>query len=281
MTAQEFIFDTPLYQKVSLNTENAFLDDIKKKGAKIEGYNPIQKKESTFIVIKGLADFYQRPSLTSVIIPIKQFDSYSSNYCYDLSSSFIVLQCTRYDDLFYIYTAYDNDSNTIMKIGQYPSVADFHIGRLKKYTKVISKGQLKEFTRAIGLAANGVGIGSFVYLRRIFESLIFDVGNKAIAEGKIDKVAFDKCHVDEKIGMLKNDLPSFLCQNTSIYKVLSAGIHELSEEECLGYFDVLRVSIELILDEKLEVLQKAEKAHKAEVALSSIVSNIKKENDNK
>lgn len=278
MTAQEFIFDTPLYQKILLEGENAlFFDDIKYKGKRIEGYNSIQKKESTFLIIKGLVDSYEYKLYSIIRIPIKIFNGRDNNFMNDLSSSYIVLECTRYNDLFYIYTAYDKDSKTIMKIGQYPSVADFHIGRLKKYTKVIGNEKLKEFTRAIGLAANGVGIGSFVYLRRIFESLIFDIGNKAIAEGKIDKLVFDKSHVDEKIEMLKNDLPSFLCQNKNIYKVLSIGIHELSEEECLRYFEVLRVSIELILDEKLEVLQKAEKARKAEIALGSIVSDIKKE----
>ena len=40
---------------------------------------------------------------------------------------------------------------------------------IKQYDKELRKPDLKEFTRAIGLAANGVGIGSFVYLRRIFE----------------------------------------------------------------------------------------------------------------
>jgi hypothetical protein len=30
----------------------------------------------------------------------------------------------------------------------------------------------KKFTKGLGLAAHGVGIGSFVYLRRIFENLI-------------------------------------------------------------------------------------------------------------
>jgi hypothetical protein len=49
-----------------------------------------------------------------------------------------------------------------MKVGQYPSIANLHISRFKDFTKVISKEKIKEVTRGIGLAANGVGIGSFV-----------------------------------------------------------------------------------------------------------------------
>lgn len=37
---------------------------------------------------------------------------------------------------------------------------------------VLDKKSLFEFKRAIGLAAHGTGVGSFVYLRRIFEGLI-------------------------------------------------------------------------------------------------------------
>ena len=57
------------------------------------------------------------------------------------------------------------------KIGQYPSVADLSFPELKDYRKVMSKDDDKELKRAIGLHASGIGIGSFVYLRRIFERI--------------------------------------------------------------------------------------------------------------
>ncbi len=37
-----------------------------------------------------------------------------------------------------------------------------------------------------------------------------------------------------------------------MYSILSKGIHELSEEECLQYFKLMKIGIELILDEQLE-----------------------------
>lgn len=257
MTAQEFIFNTPLYQKVFINEENNFLEDILYNNLSFDGYNPFQHKESTFQTIKGLC-YYGANAIN--ITGVKSLN----------------LQCGRYKDELIIHVYWDAEERSIMKIGQYPSVADIHIGQIKQYNKVLSKEKLREFTRAIGLAANGVGVGSFVYLRRIFESLIFEIADETINNGLVNKEIFEKSRMDEKIELLKDYLPQFLVENKSIYKILSAGIHELSEDECLAYFDVMRVSIELILDERLGALKKEAKAEKARKALSTIVSSIKK-----
>lgn len=257
MTAQEFIFNTPLYQKVFINEENNFLEDILYDNSSFDGYNPFQYKESTFQTIRGLC-------------------SYDPDFINTTDILSLVLKCGRYNDKLTIYVYWDAEERSIMKIGQYPSVATIHIGQIKQYNKVLSKEKLREFTRAIGLAANGVGVGSFVYLRRIFESLIFEIADKTINNGLVNKEVFEKSRMDEKVELLKDYLPQFLVENKSIYKILSAGIHELSEDDCLAYFDVMRVSIELILDERLEALKKEAKAEKARNALSTIVASIKK-----
>lgn len=257
MTAQEFIFNTPLYQKVIINEENNFLEDILYNNSAFDGYNPFQHKESTFQIIRGLCGYNQHLINTTDILSLH-------------------LKCGRYNDKLTIYVYWDAEERSITKIGQYPSVATIHIGQIKQYNKVLSEEKLGEFTRAIGLAANGVGVGSFVYLRRIFESLIFEIADETINNGLVNKEVFEKSRMDEKIELLKDYLPQFLVENKNIYKILSAGIHELSEDECLAYFDVMRVSIELILDERLETLKKEAKAKKARKALSNIASSIKK-----
>ena len=61
--------------------------------------------------------------------------------------------------------------DSIEKIGQQPSYGDLHLSKVKKYTSVLTKPQLAELSRAIGLASHDVGIGSYVYLRRVFEAL--------------------------------------------------------------------------------------------------------------
>jgi len=57
----------------------------------------------------------------------------------------------------------------VMKIGQFPSIADISNSETAQYRKLMSNEDASEFYKAVGLAAHGVGIGSYAYLRRIFE----------------------------------------------------------------------------------------------------------------
>lgn len=41
-----------------------------------------------------------------------------------------------------------------------------------------------------------------------------------------------------------------------LYSILSLGIHELKEEECLAFFEQLRGILEILLDERLENINK-------------------------
>lgn len=135
--------------------------------------------------------------------------------------------------------------NCMMKIGQYPSVADMTFPELDAYKHVISKEDRKELGTAIGLFANGVGAGSYVYLRRILERLVYKA--KEAAADVIDNEMFEQARVAERIKMLEGYLPDILVKNTTIYGILSKGIHELSEEECREYFPVVKECIYQIL----------------------------------
>lgn len=165
------------------------------------------------------------------------------------------------------------DNKTFCKIGQYPSIADLTFPILDAYRKVLSANDRKEFGRAIGLYASGIGAGSYVYLRRIFERLL--VQAKANAGEAIDNDLFNKAHVDEKITMLKDYLPKMLTDNTVLYGILSKGIHQLSEEDCIEYFPVLRDCIFMILNEWDEMRKKKEKEESISKTLSQIASKVK------
>ena len=163
--------------------------------------------------------------------------------------------------------------NSMMKIGQYPSVADMTFPELDAYKHVISKEDRKELGTAIGLFASGVGAGSYVYLRRILERLVYQA--KETAADAIDNEMFERARVAEKIKMLEGYLPDILVKNTTIYGILSKGIHELSEEECQEYFPVVKECIYQILG-----MWESERRKKADEdalskALSSISSSIK------
>ena len=78
----------------------------------------------------------------------------------------------------------------------------------------------------------------------------------------------------ERITMLKDRLPAFLVENPAMYSILSKGIHELSEEECLKHFSTLRICIELTLDNKLEKKNREMKIKEARKALGQAVDEI-------
>ena len=247
-------------------------DSIKHSGAEVEGFNPYKKVDSTFTIIKGLGNIHVSGpyGIGESRVPEINFGSYSDMLVREPSNSFLVLKCKRYEDLFYIFFQVDEENDVFRKVGQNPSVADFHLAKVKKYTKYLGKDKQREFTKAIGLYANGVGIGSFIYLRRLFESLILEAGEKLIANGVISKEEFYPRHMDEKIELAKSALPVFLVENKSIYGILSKGVHELSEDECKDYFDVVKKSIEMILDEKIEYEEKK----KSRKNLSSSIANL-------
>jgi hypothetical protein len=81
--------------------------------------------------------------------------------------------CAR-DSNHRIVTCLYADGDCVVKIGQCPSAADLAGGELAKYRRVLGDGLFLEFRKAIGLKAHGVGVDSYVYLRRVIERLLED-----------------------------------------------------------------------------------------------------------
>jgi len=253
-----FYFDLPLYTPIKITSENnSDFWDILSSTETIHGYNPDLKENSTYKVY---------PSRTNGAEHLYTYGGVSQT----------TLLCLRTKEEFYVYVHYDKEKEKFQKIGQYPSIASFHISQIRKYDKVLNKEKLKEFTRAIGLAANGVGIGSYVYLRRIFEELIEEAHIKAKNDNGWNDDIYLKQRMSERIELLKNHLPTFLVENKSLYGILSVGIHSLKEEDCLTYFETVKVGIELILDEKVEQYNKLKKIEEAKEKLSELTKKIQK-----
>lgn len=60
-----------------------------------------------------------------------------------------------------------------------------------------------------------------------------------------------------------------------LYSVLSKGIHEYDEQECLEIYEIVKFVIEEILDKQLEEKKREEKIKKAKEALIAKVSKEK------
>lgn len=166
--------------------------------------------------------------------------------------------------------------NTMIKIGQYPSIADLAFPELKEFKKVVSTDDLKELRKAIGLHAQGIGIGAFVYIRRIFERLIDRAKDMAITDGSLDVEEYSRSRVAERIDLLKKYLPNALVSNKTFYGIVSKGVHELSEEDCIAYFPVVQEGIMLILCQWKAKKEEIETEQRLSASLSKIATNLSK-----
>lgn len=226
----EFYFELPLYKYVELGDLE---EDILH--GNVDAYNSESHYDTTY-----------------------EIDADHLGHHYSDFKSFyaITLTCKRNDKdtlRFFVYYYKGDNRGGCMKLGQLPTLADIQFAEIgKKYDKLLGEYDLQGFKKAIEGAAHGFGAGSFVYLRRIFENLIKDtfINNKATLG--IDEKEFLNKRMVEKVDFLKNYLPSQLIEMKSIYGILSTGVHELTEQECLTYFPALKLSIELILDQKIE-----------------------------
>lgn len=251
MDRYKFYFETPLYDFVKLES---FEEDVLE--GDVDAYNTLSGYDTTFEI--------EAKRMTTV--------SYTDYYNFYRVS----LTCKRNDKdtlRFFVY----QDDEKIVKFGQFPSIASIQFAKMgKKYDKLLSGEDLRSFKRAIGLAAEGIGIGSFVYLRRIFENLIwetFDNNKKDITETKEE---FSLKKMKQKITILKTWLPSQLIEMGGLYKVLSKGVHELSEQECLTYFPALKLAIELILDQKIEMDSKRKRDEEVKKQIAEITREVSK-----
>lgn len=185
----------------------------------------------------------------------------------------LVFKCQR--DFKHAYSfMFRITNNKITKTGQFPSIASLESHSIDKYRKIL-KDDHREFTKALGLYSHGIGAGSFVYLRRIFENLIEDARQTALKETRIDDTIFQQSKMDEKIKLLEDYLPIFLVENRKLYSILSKGIHELNEKDCLELFPNVKLAIELILDEKIHKLERENKIQSVKKFIASTVDKHK------
>ena len=151
-----------------------------------------------------------------------------------------------------LHVLFHRSGDQLVKIGLYPAKADMDFGLLDDAYKELPADLRTELGTAIGLSSHGVGIGAFVYLRRILEKLVHDAYEVSLAAGEVEQLDYQNSRMSEKIRLLAGRLPSRLVQSANLYGVLSKGIHELSEEECREHFPLVRQAIHLILSQRHE-----------------------------
>jgi hypothetical protein len=231
----------------------------------IDVYCPNCKRETVFAPFKREEDWHSATNMqTGYSYPIIKYGLHYSHFT-----------CSRNhcgSALYFVFTF--NINGDLTKIGQHPSIADLVSPEIKKYSPVLDANLIADWQRAIGLRAHGIGAGSYVYLRRIIENIVREAANTAIQNSEIKEEEFNRLRWPERIKSLSAHLPEYLVKNSKVYGVLSKGVHELSEEECADYFDVMQTSIEIICEEKLAELERTKKASHGYTALQKVLQKI-------
>lgn len=277
---KKFYFEDALYSKTKISeTELKEIFDLIFFSGKIDTYCPFCKTDSLFKA-EPIRAKKKQSDINSWTNIISNFEDFKKDYdfSYFRNSDFrINFKCLREEYLHFVhfYVRVENDS--IFKIGQNPSIADLTNSFVtSKYKNILKSNIITEFNKAIGLFSHGIGIGSFVYLRRIFENLIFETEEQVkIDIENWDEDKFKNSKMNEKITLLKNYLPPFLVENKEIYGILSKGIHELDENTCKKIFPIVKVGIEFILDEKLAKKEQSKKKKETEKLLIDITKEIR------
>lgn len=270
-SAEAFFLDEPLYRPISLppGRDAMALLAVEFFEGSIKAYCPQCAGESVFrtdrIQSGELLKPVRRPHVVVLLGskgagPCSTYSDLSENgQCVEYAKSdhcfTVEFYCTRVHD-HRIYFCFAVRNGHVQKIGQFPSLSDFEGATLAQYRKLLDAPLGAAYTRAVNLHAHDVGAGSFVYLRRILESLLEDAHQAAAKGPDWNEDAYHDKRITERIKALHGYLPEFLVENASLYSVLSRGVHELSEEECLAHFPVVRAAIDMILDEQFSERQR-------------------------
>ena len=155
--------------------------------------------------------------------------------------------------------------NLIEKVGQYPSAVKQYEWKYQRYEKDLKRyyGELLEASFSY---STGQGIGAFVYLRRILEHLVnTKYKTLTVQNPQADFIERMKA-VDEAEKIIPDELTS---ERNQLYRVLSKGVHEYDDDECLRLYECAVYVIELILERELEKRERAARVKEVKKAFNA------------
>lgn len=169
---------------------------------------------------------------------------------------------------------YKVENETIVKIGQNPSLFELQRGEFKKYKNILGDNY-RDLYNAIMFYSSNFGIAAFTHLRRVIENYFIRKAYEQISvQPNWDDVKYKGLRFVEKFNLLKEKLPETLTQNPRLYSIISKGIHELNEDECLLHFKAVKDCIFLSLDDIIEENRRIKSKKKIKSELSRIDNKI-------
>jgi hypothetical protein len=269
----EFYVNTSLY--TSFEISNEMKDDVYNlvyTMQSIDCYCLDCKSNSVFTPIDNRPNFNMIHSFRTTVTKGDDWTVDLENENHYFERHFLCSRVNNHRMSFYFLIR----NSKLQKIGQYPSLADINSFEIYEYKKVLGEEYFKEFNKAIGLYAHGIGVGSFVYLRRIIEKFIIHPAHNLAKDSlEWDEDNYQNSRLRKKIELLGGHLPGYFVENSILYSILSKGIHELTEDECKEYFPIVRSCLELVITEMEEKRKTDVKKKEVSSKLNQIMGKIK------
>lgn len=278
----EFLINSGLYNQIEITERN--FKDLKQLfdgSLKLDAYCVQCKVKRPFAMLRPECKDIKNDRLiylSSVLykdwFPItNQYQWLNPDYIESIRLLNLNFYCTMDPEHHLDFTVLIN-GNKMRKIGQYPSYSDINIAAFQEYKDIVNDLDLSELKQANYLSAHGISIGAFIYLRRVFERLIDNVKADVVQSGvKIDD-EFDRKKMPEKIQLIQEYLPDFVVDNSSIYGILSEGVHKLDEETCNAYFEIVRDGILIMLKKTKQKQDEIKEERKLERDLQKLKSDL-------
>jgi len=168
--------------------------------------------------------------------------------------------CQRSEVCYFLHLVVTEASGEIRKVGQWPPLS-------REPDPLVVAGwneaDLLLYRDAMTFRNYNKGIGALPYLRRIIESHIHQVLDLiADANGRKPISGFDQARYEvirnshrfsDKLDFARDYLPPDLTPSgarnpiETLYELISQGIHERTEEECVDIFDQCKVAFEYVV----------------------------------
>ena len=193
---------------------------------------------------------------------------------------YICSNCRMTSKVFSLQISFDPKDNdgTCFKYGEYPIYGPPTPARLIR----LFEGERETFLKGRRCENQGLGIGAFVYYRRVVENQknriieeIIKVSEKIGAPSELIRTlqdAKDEIQFSKALDTVKNAIPQALLINghnplTLLHRALSGGLHEQSDEQCLELAHDVRVVL-------IELAERLGQAMKDEAELNTAVSRL-------
>lgn len=165
--------------------------------------------------------------------------------------------CTSCNSNYDYWVYFDVAKARIRKLGQNPPWET----SIDQDIKHFLKENIEFYKKGLICESQGYGIASFAYYRRVLENVINEILNLIISIETINQQediaegirnVLNKRNTEDKLLVVKEITPSFLSPGGTnpfkiLYSILSEGIHNDSEEQCIEYAENIRTCLTFII----------------------------------